>query len=59
MTEALKFVDNIGFTPLKDLATSDKALEIRLEAILIESFRDEYNKFSIDQMGLSSTNKKL
>ena len=52
-------MDNVGVTPLRDVSTADKALEIRLEAILIESFRDEYNKFSIDQMGLSSTNKKL
>jgi len=59
MIQMLSFVSELGMVTLKNLHEDDYELYIRLEQLLIETLNEAYQRQTIDQLGLTSANKKL
>ena len=54
--DMLNFVNDLGMTKLHGL---DDELQIKLEKILMDHLRESYKAAALEDMGLSSQNKKL
>ena len=54
--DMLSFINDLGMTRLHGL---EDDLQIKLEKILIEHLRDAYKQAALEDMNLSSQNKRL
>ena len=60
LTEMLGFVSNLGMSQLAEVLHADEfELNVILDSIMIETLKEGYQRQTMDQLGLTSANKKL
>ena len=60
LAEMLGFVSNLGMSQLAEVLHADEfELNVILDSIMIETLKEGYQRQTMDQLGLTSANKKL
>ena len=60
LSEMLQFVSNLGMSQLGELLQADEfELNVILDSVMIETLKEGYHRQTMDQLGLTSANKKL
>lgn len=60
LSEMLGFVSNLGMSQLAEVLHADEfELNVILDSIMIETLKEGYQRQTMDQLGLTSANKKL